>query len=116
MMNNCKLKTEVDLVALLHDLTHSHRELHRFHLHVVQPKITVTSDARLLKIIFSNLLDNACKYSKVNTNINVAVVVQPEQVSVKFENQVGTAGLPDEAMVFKSTTARPRRTSKWAQV
>lgn len=101
-------KTEVDLVAMLHDLTHSHRELHRIHLHVVQPKITVTSDARLLKIIFSNLLDNACKYSKANTNINVSVAVQSGQVSIKFENQVGSAGLPDEAMVFKKYYRSPK--------
>jgi len=101
-------KTKVDLVAMLHDLIQSHRELNRIHLHAVQPKITVTSDARLLRIIFSNLLDNACKYSIAKTEINIAVVVQPGQVSVKFENQVGEAGLPDEAMIFKKYYRSPK--------
>lgn len=101
-------KRELDLVALLTDLIQNNREQHRIHLHVVESKIIFKSDAKLLRIIFSNLLDNACKYSKANTDINVSVAVQPGQVNVNVENQVGTAGLPDEAMVFKKYYRSPK--------
>lgn len=101
-------KTELDLYVLLNDLIQSNREHHRIHLNAIQHKIMLESDARLLKIIFANLLDNACKYSKVNSDINVTIEVQSGQVSIKFENQVGTVGLPDQNMIFEKYYRAPK--------
>lgn len=62
-------KKELNLVALLKELIQSKLDFHRIQFKAMQNEVVIISDARLLKIIFANLIDNACKYSKVDSYI-----------------------------------------------
>jgi two-component system, sensor histidine kinase LadS len=101
-------KTELNIPALLKDLVENSREHARINLTAPPHQVLLKADEKLLKVIFSNLLDNACKYSKANSEIEVMVEVQPGQVIVKFENQVGSAGVPDKNMVFEKYYRSPK--------
>jgi signal transduction histidine kinase len=101
-------KTELNIQALLNDLVENSREHARINLTAPAHQVLLKADEKLLKVIFSNLLDNACKYSKANSEIEVTVEVQLGQVNVKFENQVGSAGLPDKDLVFKKYYRSPK--------
>jgi two-component system, sensor histidine kinase LadS len=65
----------------------------------------VRTDAQMLSIVLSNVLENAYKYSAPDTLIDVALSACPgpggEAGSVwRVENVAGTAGLPDAIRVF----------------
>jgi PAS domain S-box-containing protein len=53
-----------------------------------------TSDKRLLKNILINLLSNALKFSKENSNVWITVLNKNEQLSIKIKDE--GVGIPDE--------------------
>jgi signal transduction histidine kinase len=71
------------------------------------PSDTVlVSDIHYLKIIFSNLLTNALKYSPPDTLVELAVQAvesegQPPMVSFCVSNEVGDAGTPSPDLAFE---------------
>jgi signal transduction histidine kinase len=71
------------------------------------PSDTVlVSDIHYLKIIFSNLLTNALKYSPPDTLVELAVQAierdgQPPMVSFCVSNEVGEAGTPSPDLLFE---------------
>ena len=71
------------------------------------PSDTVlVSDIHYLKIIFSNLLTNALKYSPTDTLVELAVhsvqrAGQPPMVSFCVSNEVGEAGTPSPDLAFE---------------
>ena len=70
----------------------------------VDPVPEVDSDRHLLKIIFSNLVDNAIKYSAPDSVIACRVESQVmnghPHVCFVIENTAGPAGLPDQDRLF----------------
>lgn len=66
----------------------------------------LVSDIQYLKIIFSNLLTNALKYSPPDTLVELAVqaverVGQAPSVSFCVSNEVGEAGTPSPDLAFE---------------
>jgi signal transduction histidine kinase len=64
-------------------------------------KVIIKTDPILLKLIFSNLIDNALKYSPVDSEVLVKFLAAKDSVSVIVSNQVGFAGVPDRDKVFR---------------
>lgn len=68
-------------------------------------EIWVRADSHLVGIVVSNLLDNALKYSPVNSLVTVTVAQeldkQRQGVCLRVTNDVGAAGIPDQAQIFE---------------
>lgn len=68
----------------------------------IQPDTILHSDPVLLKVIFGNLIENALKYSPPDSIVHVAMLPKTsDQQVIWFENDAGSAGLPDPAHVFE---------------
>ena len=63
--------------------------------------ITIGCDPDLLKVVVINLIDNALKYAKDGSTIDVQTVSNEDGRYILIRNQVGYAGLPDSARVFE---------------
>lgn len=64
-------------------------------------EISIWSDPTLVRVIIANLADNALKYRKANSIVNVSVGrLQGDWVSMRFTNAVGRSGAPDLERVF----------------
>lgn len=61
---------------------------------------TLITEAKLLRVILANLVDNAIKYGKAGTSISVSLA-QNEKLAVRICNAVGSAGQPDPARMFE---------------
>ena len=76
----------------------------------VQGSAVVQSDPVLLEVVFSNLLENAIKYARPESDIYVSLIPEDGGHSILFENMQGSAGMPDPDRVFeryyRSTYAR----------
>ena len=68
------------------------------------PLPVLNSDIQLLRIVFSNLVANAIKYSAPNTDINInaetAMLQSKLGVCIYIQNQPGASGLPDPDRLF----------------
>lgn len=62
--------------------------------------LILESDQQLLRVVISNLIENALKYSPNNSPVNVTLSGGEAALAILVENQVGRAGFPDPAMVF----------------
>ena len=76
----------------------------RLHLSM-QTDITLQTDAALLRIMLTNLIENALKYSPQDSAIHILIAPDARQtgagVIFDIKNQPGTAGWPDAAKVFQ---------------
>jgi two-component system, sensor histidine kinase LadS len=74
------------------------------------PTLVVQTDPDLLRIICVNLLDNAMKYRAPETQVQVTIdpPTPAYALSLRVENQVGTAGFPDPALVFDRYYRAPK--------
>lgn len=63
--------------------------------------LQVHTDAELLRVIVSNLLDNACKYSPPDSPITARVSADDRRWCLQVRNAVGSAGAPDPDQVFR---------------
>ena len=90
---------EVSLVGLLNLVIASTHSPERIKLDYEQ-SVMVSSDEKLLRVIFSNLIDNALKYSKPHSVVNVRVKVAGQDATVLVSNEMGSAGMPDKERVF----------------
>jgi len=61
---------------------------------------SLQSDPQLVRVILSNLLENALKYSPKDSEVTITLSGDASQVSIEVENAVGSAGLPDAEHVF----------------
>ncbi len=61
---------------------------------------SLQSDPQLVRVILSNLLENALKYSPKDSEVTITLSGDVSQVSIEVENAVGSAGLPDAEHVF----------------
>ena len=75
------------------------------------PAVNAHTDAQLVSVILSNLIDNALKYgqpeSAVQVNIAAAVRKGASGVVVLVSNVPGASGMPDPKMVFKKYYRAP---------
>lgn len=91
--------TEFHLKGLLSELVQRSRENDRIIL-ICDVDVMVKTDLTLLKIIFSNLIDNAVKYSVAHTLISVTASMVGDKISVRIANQVHKGRMPDAALIF----------------
>ncbi|WP_249030769.1 sensor histidine kinase [Roseinatronobacter thiooxidans] len=68
----------------------------------------VKSDPLLLEVVFHNLIDNALKYAKDDTPINIRYGSDQNACMIYFENAVGAASMPDPARVFEKYYRHPK--------
>ena len=94
----------LSLHAFLNVLILEHKVENRVLLRCDQSLIART-DADILRVITSNLLENAIKYSPAESTIQITVEPQlhNNQTGVQFQlsNVTGSMGTPDPAQVFK---------------
>lgn len=64
-------------------------------------ELSLESDRQLVRIVISNLIENALKCSPNNALVNITLKGGDGNVTILVENQVGSAGFPDTAMVFE---------------
>ena len=67
---------------------------------VVHGEPSLNSDPQLVRVIVSNLLENALKYSPKHSEVTITLSGDVSQVSIEVENAVGSAGFPDAEHVF----------------
>jgi signal transduction histidine kinase len=64
--------------------------------------LVIQSDRQLMRIVFSNLLDNAVKYREQGSRVDVVIAAKQDGswAEVSIENQPGSAGFPDANKLF----------------
>lgn len=87
-----------DVAGLLEAVVADSAGAERFGLHfAVRPDIH--TDAKLLRVVLSNLVDNAAKYAVAGSRIDVEIV-RAEPVVLTVSNRIEAAGAPDPQRVF----------------
>jgi signal transduction histidine kinase len=75
------------------------------------PDVTMVTDATLVQVILHNLLDNALKYSQVNSYISVSIDSQSFKdipgLCIVVSNQIGNFDLPDPEKIFEKYYRSP---------
>ena len=72
----------------------------------------ITSDRQLIRIILSNLIDNALKYSIKDSTIRLVLtsMAGAEGATITIENQPGDADWPDADLLFTKFYRNPKST------
>lgn len=96
-------KVAFDLSLLVRQAIENHSARDRLVIECAGPAMVV-SDVGLLHRIVGNLLDNAAKYSKLGTEIRIALEPRSsdnrEGVELSVANEIGKAGPPDPDRLF----------------
>lgn len=95
----------LDACELTESLVRASRQPGQIHLHEFPEASEVYTDAQMLSIVLSNILENACLYSQPQTPIDVWFTPCDGPNGVmgwcwRVENTVGLAGVPDAQRVF----------------
>jgi two-component system, sensor histidine kinase LadS len=90
---------EIDLMKIISAVVIGSHVEERICVHG-DASVKVKTDEKLLKVIISNLIDNALKYSKPLSVVDLRVEAEGPEVLVTVSNQVGNAGMPDKDKVF----------------
>lgn len=97
-------RSQVDLVALLQDLVSTTAEPQRFRLNLTP--MAVHSQPDFLRLVASNLLENALKYSPPESAINVELC-EGNTMQLIVTNQVDPEMQPDPDQVFSRYYRHP---------
>jgi len=96
----------VDLQGLIQELLDGkYAQEKRLHLHLNQV-LNVITDPQYLRVILSNLIDNAIRYSARQSSVHIQVVPACNAdgeagIDLVVANQPGIAGWPDAEQVFR---------------
>jgi signal transduction histidine kinase len=97
-------RSQVDLVALLQDLVNSTAEPQRFRLNLTTTAIHSQPD--FLRLVASNLLENALKYSPPESDIDVELR-EGNTMQLIVKNQVDHEMQPDPHQIFSRYYRHP---------
>ena len=64
-------------------------------------ELQLHADQEIVRVIISNLLENALKYSPENSFVNINLVGESDRLQISVENQIGDAGFPSPEKVFE---------------
>jgi PAS domain S-box-containing protein len=78
---------------ILDEYQHEKDQTHILKFDCPQP-IKTTIDARLIRQVITNLLDNAIKYSKAGTTVTLVLTTEADKVLIKITDQ--GIGIPDD--------------------
>ena len=92
--------TTVDLASLLDHLVRHNTSASRIKLNCPQTIAEVETDDDWLRVILSNLFDNALKYSPKDSFILVTLQQQENAWCISIENTI-TETLPDKELIFQ---------------
>ena len=99
--NSQPTRTEpCDLAEILRRLCEGHLEGDRITL-TAPAHAHLHSDPVLLGVVFSNLIDNAVKYSPAGSAVTVVLNCAMDEVCVVVENEHGIHGMPDPERAFE---------------
>jgi signal transduction histidine kinase len=97
-------RTAVNLRAEYWQLQQSSASPARLHL-TMAADLVLHTDAKLLRIVLANLIDNALKYSPTDTSVDILIAPGASQTRAgaifSIQNLPGTAGWPDTDKVFQ---------------
>ena len=95
-----------DLAVMLQALCDQTAESDRI---LFEPKSRpfLQSDPVLLGVVFTNLIDNAMKYSPKSSVVVIELTAKSGLVTVLFENRKGECGMPDANVVFDKYYRNP---------
>ena len=96
-----------DIVALVRAVIADSRDPTRIHARLAAT-LTLETDGRLLRIILSNLLDNALKYGKAGEPIAIDLIAQGTRLCLAVSNAIGSVGAPDPQRVFEKYYRAPQ--------
>jgi signal transduction histidine kinase len=96
-----------DIVALVQAVIADGRDPGRIRSHLSVPLVLKT-DGRLLRIVISNLVDNALKYGKRGEPVYIDLVTEGAYPCLLVRNAIGSAGLPDAKRVFDKYYRAPQ--------
>jgi len=71
------------------------------------PAGLLQTDPTILRMILTNLIDNAVKYRAPESQVSVEVAGNPQGVSIAVINAPGVAGWPDASKVFEKYYRSP---------
>lgn len=71
------------------------------------PAGILQTDPTILKMILTNLIDNALKYRAPDSQVSIEVASNPQGVSIAVMNAPGVAGWPDASKVFEKYYRSP---------
>jgi signal transduction histidine kinase len=95
--------SKVHLDKLLKKIARRHSQSARIDMDV-ESGLVIESDPQIISVILSNLIDNACKYSPVETRVIINAQKQSrdgqEQVHISFENVPAYDDWPDQDKLF----------------
>jgi signal transduction histidine kinase len=90
---------QIDLPEMVKRLRLSLPEGERIHMRV-HGELCLQSDQQLVRVILSNLLENALKYSPQGSPVMITLTGDVTKVCVAVENAVGSADFPNPEQVF----------------
>lgn len=98
---------EINLGELLRQLVDQHPESQRL-CQNFQASITAMADRELLIVVVNNLLDNAIKYGKKQSAIEIVLATEDKRsIYINVINEVGHAGRPDALKLFQKYYRSP---------
>jgi len=99
-------KQNVDVIEVIDDITdEKQRDDHTFKVHFGASPITLHTDYQCLRIVLSNLVDNALRYGDTNQAIHIDVHAQNNAqgqsgIAICVANKPGIASWPEADKVF----------------
>ena len=115
IVDRCALMNQVDQNEIAHDIKSvnlsdeietiidNRLDRSRFQLDL-QPNLSIEADDYFLKIILSNLVENAIKYSPADSEIKITTYQSmadgKNMARVTIRNLIGSQGAPDPGLVF----------------
>jgi two-component system sensor histidine kinase KdpD len=73
----------------------------RFHVAVEGEEVPAWADGNLMILAFTQLVDNAIKYSVPRSPITVRIIMDPREISVRMHNQGGVIAPADRERIFE---------------
>lgn len=92
-------RQSINLTEMVKGLSMSLPEGDRIQSQVIG-ELRLQSDPQLVRVILSNLLENALKYSPQDSPVTVVMTGAMSQVSIQVLNTAGSAGYPNPDQVF----------------
>jgi signal transduction histidine kinase len=96
-----------EMVVLVQAVIADSRDPARIRARLSAPA-SIQTDGRLLRIVMSNLVDNALKYGKEGEPVDVELLADGANLCLVVSNAVGSAGLPDPQYVFEKYYRAPQ--------